>query len=687
VVISLLVATLASYTALDLATRITASKGRAARLWLVGGAFSMGTGIWSMHFIGMLAFSLPVPMGYDAPITMLSMVIAVVVSGFALYIVSRDTLAAQNLLLGAVLMGIGIASMHYTGMAAMQTSPPIQYDPLLFSASIVIAILASLAALAIAFSLRSDSVWMIYAKYAAAVVMGLAITGMHYTGMAAARFAPDTICLSGPGVDNSWMAGVIALITFLILSTTRVLSLFDARLATRTARMAQSLQKVNAELKHMVLHDALTQLPNRLLLEDRIGQAIGACARSGARCAVLFVDLDRFKTVNDSLGHFIGDELLRAVADRLRAAIRAEDTVSRLGGDEFVVLLRSVQGPEDVAVVARKIVETLGAPVHAQGNELCVTPSVGATLYPDHGTSARALITNADAAMYHVKKAGRNGFQLFRPDMSTFFPDRLALENDLRKAIERRELELHYQPKIDVRSGAPTGMEALVRWRHPERGLVTPNEFIPLAEETGLIIPLGHWVLREACRQNKAWQDEGLTPLRTAINISAAQLRNDDLAENVLAVLRETGLAAEYLEIEITESVVMQNAPAALATLDKLSRMGIHLAVDDFGTGYSSLSYLKRFPLNTLKIDASFIRDLSRDNNDALIVQAIIALAHSLRLEVVAEGVEDATQLGFLQKFGSDQYQGFLHSKPLPAAEFARLLRSPQGPEAEPVPA
>ncbi|HEY2338370.1 MAG TPA: EAL domain-containing protein [Burkholderiales bacterium] len=678
VVVSLLVATLASYTALDLATRLTVSKGRAARLWLVGGAFSMGTGIWSMHFIGMLAFSLPVPMGYDVPVTMLSMLIAIVVSGFALYIVSRDTVAAKNLLVGGVLMGIGIASMHYTGMAAMETSPPIQYDPLLFSLSIVIAIIASLTALAIAFSLRGDSVWMIYAKYAAALVMGIAITGMHYTGMAAARFAPDTICLTGPGVDNSWMAGVIALVTFLILSTTRVLSLFDARLASRTARMARSLQKVNAELKHMVLHDALTQLPNRLLLEDRIGQAIGACARSGARCAVLFVDLDRFKAVNDSLGHFVGDELLRAVAERLRTAIRAEDTVSRLGGDEFVVLLRSVQDEADVTVVARKIVELLDAPLQAQGNDLRVTASVGATIFPDHGSSAQTLISNADAAMYHVKKSGRNSFQLFRPDMSTFFPDRLAMENDLRKAIERRELELHYQPKIDVRSGATTGAEALVRWRHPQRGLVAPGDFIPLAEETGLIIPLGRWVLREACRQNRAWQDDGLAPMRTAVNISAAELRNEDLADGVAAVLRETGLAAEHLEIEITESVVMQNAPVALATLDKLSRMGIHLAVDDFGTGYSSLSYLKRFPLNTLKIDASFIRDLSSDHNDALIVQAIIALAHSLELQVVAEGVEHHAQLGFLQKFGSDQYQGFLYSKPLPAAEFVRLLRGGQ---------
>ena len=676
VMLSVLVATLASYTALDLASRITASKGRAATLWLVGGAFSMGTGIWSMHFIGMLAFSLPVPMGYDVPITLLSMLIAIVVSGFALYMVSRATLARTNLLWGGVLMGLGIASMHYTGMAAMQTSPPIRYDTLLFVASIVIAISAALAALWIAFTLRADSMWMIYAKYAAAVIMGVAITGMHYTGMAAAQFAPDTVCLAGPFVDNSWMAGTIALITFMVLSTTLVLSVFDARMASNAALMAKSLQKANAELKHMVLHDPLTQLPNRLLLEDRIGQTVEACRRSGSRCAVMFVDLDRFKTVNDSLGHFYGDELLRAVAERLRSAVRAEDTVSRLGGDEFVVLLRHVQSEHDAVLVARKIVDVLGTPVQAQGQEVCVTSSVGVSFFPEHGGTAQALITNADAAMYHVKKSGRNGFQLFDPQMSTFFPDRLALENDLRKALERHELELFYQPKVDVLKGHTTGMEALVRWRHPVRGLIMPADFVPLAEETGLIIPLGHWVLREACRQNKAWQDRGLAPLRMAINISGAQLRHEDLADSVALALRETGLDPRYLEIEITESVVMQNASSAVVTLDRLSQMGIHLAVDDFGTGYSSLSYLKRFPLNTLKIDSSFIRDLSSDKNDAVIVRAIIALAHSLHLDVVAEGVEDDAQLGFLRSFGSDQYQGYLHSKPLPAADFERLLEA-----------
>jgi diguanylate cyclase (GGDEF)-like protein len=687
VLLSLLVAILASYTALDLATRITASKGRSATLWLVGGAFSMGTGIWAMHFIGMLAFSLPVPMGYDVPVTLLSMAIAIVVSGFALYMVTRDTLARKNLLWGGTLMGLGIASMHYTGMAAMQMSPPIQYDATLFALSIVIAISASLAALWIAFTLRTDSVWMIYAKYAAALIMGIAITGMHYTGMAAANFAPDAVCLTGTRADNSWMTGTIALVTFLVLSITRVLSVFDARMASSTALMAKSLKKANADLKHMVLHDTLTQLPNRLLLEDRIGQAVGECRRSGTRCAVLFVDLDRFKAVNDWLGHFIGDELLRTVADRLRSAMRAEDTVSRLGGDEFVVLLRHVQDGKDAALVARKLVELVSAPLQAHGHKLSVTPSVGITLFPDHGGTAQALITNADAAMYYVKKSGRNGFQLFTPEMSTFFPDRLALEHDLRKALERHELELHYQPKVDVSSGATIGMEALARWRHPQRGLILPDDFIPLAEETGIIIPLGQWVLREACRQNQAWQEQGLAPLRVAVNISAAQLRHDDLADNVALALRETGLDPQYLEIEITESVVMQNASTALATLDRLSQMGIHLAVDDFGTGYSSLSYLKRFPLDTLKIDRSFIRDLSSDRNDALIVRAIVALAHSLNLQVVAEGVENAAQLGFLQSCGSDQYQGYLHSKPLPASEFERLLRSWDAPAPAAAPA
>ena len=672
VLISLLVAILASYAALDLATRITASKGRAARAWLIGGAFAMGTGIWSMHFIGMLAFSLPIPLGYDLPITLASLAIAVVVSGFALHTVSRDTLRARHLLGGGVLMGIGIACMHYTGMAAMRMSPAIDYEPLAFAASIVIAILASLAALWIAFTLRADSGWMMVAKPASAVIMGLAITGMHYTGMAAARFAPGSICLNAELVGDSWMAGAIAGVTGVILLGTLLLSVFDARMAS--ARLAAALQAANAELKHATLHDTLTRLPNRALLEDRIGQAIEECRRSGDRCAVLFVDLDRFKTVNDALGHVAGDELLRAVGERLRAAVRSADSVARLGGDEFVVLLRQLVDGMHAGMVACKVIAALSEPVRVQGQELRVTSSVGISVFPGDGESAEALITNADAAMYHVKKLGRDDFCFFAPQMSAFFPERLALENDLRKALDAAQFELHYQPKVTVAGDRVVGMEALVRWRHPERGLVAPAEFIPLAEETGLIVPLGQWVIHEACRQNRAWQDQGLARVPVAINLSAVQLRRADLVETVALALGESRLAPGFLELEITETVVMQNASEAIVMLERLSRMGVNLTIDDFGTGYSSLSYLKRFPLGALKIDRSFIRDISSDANDAAIVQAIIGLAHGLGLKVIAEGVENDVQLQFLRSLDADEYQGYLRSRPLPCEEAARLL-------------
>jgi diguanylate cyclase (GGDEF)-like protein len=440
--------------------------------------------------------------------------------------------------------------------------------------------------------------------------------------------------------------------------------------------MAAALQRANAELQNLALHDTLTKLPNRTLLEDRVEQAIAGCKRAGSACAVLFADLGRFKTVNDSLGRSAGDHLLRTAAERLRTIVRLEDTVSRVGSDEFVILLRNIAKSEDALGVARKVIEELSGPVRVQGHELRLAPSVGVSVYPLHGDNAETLITSADAAMFHVKSSGRNAARLFAPEMSTYFPERLALENDLRDAVARKELELHYQPKGDVRSGKTTGMEALARWRHPRKGLLLPSEFIPLAEQTGLIVSLGEWVLREACRQNKAWQDDGLTPLRVAVNISASQLQQKDLVDRVAAVLQDSGLEPRWLELEITESVVMQNPAEAIVVLGRLKRLGIEISIDDFGTGYSSLSYLRRFPLNTLKIDASFIQEISSDNNnDATIVQAIVSLAHSLKLQVVAEGVENEAQLRFVQATGSDQYQGFLRSQPLPALEFGQLLK------------
>ncbi len=663
VLVSFLVAVLASYTALDLASRITASTGAAAVSWLLGGAFAMGMGIWSMHFIGMLAFSLPIPMAYDVGITLASMLIAIVVSGFA-----------RRLAAGGVLMGLGICSMHYTGMAAMEVQPSIRYDALLFSASVGIAIAAATAALWISFTLRSNATRRVYARLGSAVIMGSAIVGMHYTGMAAANFSPGTICTSGNFANNGWMAATIAVITFLILCGTLSLSVLDARMESKTAQMASSLREANAELQRLVLHDSLTKLPNRLLLEDRVQQAVEECRRADAHCAVLFVDLDRFKTLNDSLGHFAGDTVLRAVGDRLRAAVRQEDTVSRMGGDEFVVLLKHIAGPDDAGEVAKKIIESVAKPILLDGHELRIGASIGISIFPDHGGDSVRLIANADAAMYHVKKTGRSNFAFFAREMSNYFPKRLALENELRAAIEKHQFVLHYQPKVDMRTSRIAGVEALARWRHPERGLVPPSEFIPFAEETGLIVPLGNWVLHEACRQAKEWQGRGVGDLVVAVNISGVQFQQRDLVENVSDALESAGLEASRLELEITESVVMQNAPEAIVMLNQLHQMGVGLSIDDFGTGYSSLNYLKRFPIDKLKIDQSFIRDISADADDAAIVQAIIAMAHGLRLRVVAEGVENEGQFDFLRALDNDEYQGFLHSKPLSPGELERRL-------------
>ncbi|HEX2828534.1 MAG TPA: EAL domain-containing protein [Burkholderiales bacterium] len=685
VVVSILVAILASYTALDLATRISQSSGRSARAWLGGGAFSMGVGIWSMHFLGMLAFSLPIPLSYDVAVTLLSMAIAIVVSAFALHIASRSTLTLKKLAVASVVMGAGICSMHYTGMAALQTHPHASYDPLLFAASVGIAIAASMAALWIAFTLRAGSEWMRYAKLGSAVIMGFAITGMHYTGMAAASFAPDTICTTGPQVDNAWMAATLTIATLVVLSVTLVLSVIDARAMSRTALMAASLQRANDELQRLALHDPLTKLPNRMLLEDRIEQAIVHAGRSRAACAVLFVDLDRFKVVNDSLGHFVGDELLRGVAARLAGLVRGEDTVSRLGGDEFVMLLREIEGESDARDVAAKALAALREPFRVHQQELYITPSIGIAIYPVHGNTAQMLITRADAAMYNVKKGGRDNARVFATEMNTFFPERLMLENDLRRALDRGEFELHYQPKVDLAGDTTVGMEALLRWRHPKRGLLAPDQFIPLAEETGLIVPIGKWVIEEACRQNRAWQDAGLPGLRVAVNISGVQFRRKDLLEDIGVALAKSLLPPECLEIEITESVVMQNASDAIVTLERLSQMGVHVSIDDFGTGYSSLSYLKRFPLDKLKIDRSFIRDVSDDLEDAAIVRATVALAHNLKLKVVAEGVDTADQLQLLRSLDCDEYQGYYRSKPVPPTDFERALRAELGLPAAPI--
>jgi len=431
-------------------------------------------------------------------------------------------------------------------------------------------------------------------------------------------------------------------------------------------------------VSHQSQYDLLTDLPNRQLFKDCLVLALAYAQRHRHMAAVLFVDLDRFKTIIDTLGHMVGDQVLRSVSDRLRSSLSTEFPLARLGGDEFVVLLPQIERADQAVKMVQKIVEALKAPFHLNGHELHITASIGVSLYPYDGEDADTLLKNADTALYRAKEQGRNTYQLYTPAMNARSFERLAMENSLRKAIERNEFLLHYQPQVDLKSGKIISVEALVRWQHPDLGIVYPSEFIHLAEETGLIVPLGEWVLRAAAQQAKAWQSDGLPPMAVAVNLSARQFRQQDLVESIARVLRETELDPQYLDLEITESIAMENADYSVVILKELKARGVTIAVDDFGTGYSSLSYLRRFPITSLKIDQSFVRDLQADPNDAAIADAIIALAHSLKLIVLAEGVETDAQLRFLKQHGCDRAQGFLFSRALPADDLPAYIKSLQ---------
>jgi len=439
-----------------------------------------------------------------------------------------------------------------------------------------------------------------------------------------------------------------------------------------------ALREQQSRLNYMAFHDSLTALPNRSLFYDRIYHGLARARRADSKVALLLLDVDRFKIVNDSLGHDAGDMLLKAIAMRLNEGVRDMDTVARLGGDEFVVVLEGIHDVDDVMFVANKLLATLARPLEISGHDISTTVSIGVSIFPDDGTDTDELLKNADIAMYKAKEAGKNNCQFYTKGMNATAVNYLLLENDLRRAIDQNQLTLYYQPQIDLHTGQITGVEALVRWQHPERGLVSPAHFIPLAEETGLIVPIGEWVLREACLQKKQWLNAGNNVGQVAINLSPRQFRQKNFPEKVEAVLREVGLEARYLELEITESCAMEHAGETINQLKQLNQMGIKLSIDDFGTGYSSLAYLQRFPIHKLKIDRSFINDIHDDANDAAIAKTIIGLARNLQLQVVAEGVESISQADWLRNHGCDQAQGFYYAKPMTAAQIENHFHNGQ---------
>ncbi|KPX39308.1 GGDEF domain/EAL domain-containing protein [Pseudomonas syringae pv. helianthi] len=477
------------------------------------------------------------------------------------------------------------------------------------------------------------------------------------------------------GLSSNRLDRIVVVTSLSILGIALLSCILDSHLETRTAVLANSLTEANRELIHLALHDNLTGLPNRALLTDRIEQAMKKVRENGGCFALMFMDLDGFKPVNDAFGHHTGDLLLRQIALRLRQNLHRYDTLARVGGDEFVLLVE-LHDPQDAVTVATRQVNEIGNPFTIGEHQLQISLSIGICMYPGNGSSQHELLINADAAMYHTKAAGKNGYSFFDASMNSNARNQLQMSQDLRKAIKRRQFCIYYQPKFDALTGLPLGAEALLRWNHPEQGVLGPDLFIAMAEKTGLIIQIGEWVLDEACRQMREWYTQGYPHWRIAVNLSALQFCHSGLVTAVADTLARHQLPANCLTLEITETTAMHNADASLAVLQKLSEMGVDLSIDDFGTGYSSLMYLKRLPANEIKIDRGFVRDLEHDTDDAAIVSAIVAVGQALNLRIVAEGVETAVQQRFLTHLGCHSLQGFLLGSPLPAQQFFDEIRA-----------
>ena len=846
VLLSVLTAIYGSFAALSHAERMRKSSGKAAKSWMVAGGITLGLSIWSMHFIGMLAFHLPVSVSYDLTLTVVSVVPAILATLLGFYLLQSRRMQLRKVLFGGLMMGIGISAMHYMGMAALMMQPGIAYDPYIFVLSVLIAITAAAGALIIVYAGEMTKLNLLVRHAAGSVIMGLAIAGMHYTGMAAAHFAPGSICtVAGNSINPTLLSFFIAGIVFLVVTGGWVANLLDKRMERENAvaldQLAKQtkeleidrnvLEKINSgktlamvlddlvkqveshhpemmctilllnkdgktlslaaapsmpeaynqsidgleigngvgscgeaaftgqqviiedvtkhpnwaphqhlvkignfracwaqpiknyenrvlgtfaiyhqyptvptaieielikryahlaqlalerkehedEIIYMAFHDALTKLPNRRLLMDRLQQAIESSVRSKMYGAVIFIDLDNFKSLNDSKGHDLGDHVLREVANRLVHHMRRSDTVARLGGDEFIVMMPSInedktKTSEQVEQVSEKILEIINEPFTFDGLDHHCSASIGISVFSGDDVSVADLLKHADTAMYQSKYAGRNAWHFFDPSMQAAITQRLTLKNDLRVALAREQFCLHYQIQVDTQNNI-IGAEALIRWNHPEKGYISPLAFIPLAEETGTILEIGDYVLATACHQLKAWESNARTKdLLLSVNMSLSQFKQPDFVEHVKSVLSESGANPTRLKIELTESMLVDNVEDIVQKMQALRAIGVRFSMDDFGTGFSSLALIKYLPITQLKIDKSFVDEVVNNKSDAAIAKTIIAMGHILDMNVIAEGVENESQLKILKEYECQYFQGYFFSKPLPIEALTQLI-------------
>ncbi len=774
VVLSVVIAIVGAYVGLTLSERVAKHHGKSRYLWLAGGAIAFGSSVWAMHFTGMLAFRLPVDVSYDVPLVVLSLLVAMLAAGVALFTVSRPRVTWRSSVGGAVAMGVGIGSMHYIGMFAMRMPATMEWDLRIVALSAVVAVVLSLVALRLSFRLHAVSGKRFGShRIAAAIIMGSAIAGMHYTGMAAATFVaavrdPNTgLRLSGDAVGGD----AIAFITLLVSGFAAVLAFIDRRFAAQDSALALSQRRLSmvvanapvvffaldangiitiaegrdlaairhtaesiigrsffdvyndvpvlidqarralgghehtalstldgvvlethwtpvyaggrvdsvvavatditerhrAEiaLQHLAHHDTLTGLPNRAFLNERLAKVMEAARRTGEPVALALIDLDRFKDVNDTMGHDVGDALLQDVAVRLRGVLRERDLVARFGGDEFAVLLPDTGGVEASQIVQR-LLASMSPPCVINGRSLSVAGSIGLAVSPLHGRTTATLLRKADVAMYAAKRAG-GGCVLYDSALD-------HLEEQLRKALHDQAFTLAYQPIFEL-GGGLRGSEALLRWTQSDGTVVQPNDFIPYAEESGLIVPIGAWVLQTACTQNAVWNRAGHR-LQVSVNVSTKQIADPDFVQTVQTALRESGLAPELLELELTETAITANIDRNAAVVKELRALGVRIAVDDFGTGYNSLATLKSYEVDTLKLDMCFVTGVAENPVDRAIASAVITAAHALGARVVAEGIETAEQLAALVALHSDFGQGYLFSKPVAPELFEQIQLS-----------